>query len=149
MDPMQLATWLLALTGISTGYISAPSVPHSGIAKHYSPGTMERVVQIRHLRVPPAATSIVSTPDCSLIGRSFWISVRGHREWAFQADCSAPRDRERHLREGLVVEVDYRTAVRDGIVYDGKGPATVWLPTLPQSPQSPWYNVFRYLYHRP
>jgi len=52
--------------------------------------------------------------------------INGHRETGYQVDCSQYRDAPRHRREGLVVELDYETAVRDGIAREGRGPAVVW-----------------------
>lgn len=97
-----------------------------GIAKHYSPGLMLRVMHNRGMEWPSGVTALVSRVDCSTIGQVWKMRINGHYELGLQVDCSQYRDAPRHRREGLIVEVDYSTAKRDGITADGKGPAVVW-----------------------
>ncbi len=42
-----------------------------------------------------------------------------------QVDCSHPRDASRHLRQGLVVEVAYNTALAYSFVREDRAPAKV------------------------
>jgi hypothetical protein len=67
--------------------------------------------------------------DCSLIGRVIKARLNGGRVETFQVlDCSAPRDRARHKRIGLVIEVDYQSAVRNRFAHKGRAPAQVYYP---------------------
>jgi hypothetical protein len=101
-----------------------------GIAKHYSPGIVERVY---HTRIAQGLTSpgwkgaLASSWNCSEIGSHEWASVNGRPFTEYLVvDCSRPgEDRARHIKEGLVIEVDYSSALKAGIVNDGRGPAIV------------------------
>lgn len=98
-----------------------------GIAVYYSPGVMERVAANRGLRKPAIADGMASVPDCSQIGKLAFASVNGGLvERYFIVDCSAPRDVARHLQMGLVLEVDYQSAVRNNFQSNGSAPATVY-----------------------
>jgi hypothetical protein len=67
--------------------------------------------------------------DCSQIGNVVKARINGGRLETFQVlDCSAPRDRARHQRIGLVIEVDYDSAVRNGFARRGRAPAQVYYP---------------------
>lgn len=78
----------------------------NGIAKHYSPGVMERVARLRGLPVLPRMASV---PDCGRIGQWVTATVNGHLDRYLVVDCSAPKDRLRHIRTGLVIEVNYKS----------------------------------------
>src|SRR4051794_36693780 len=97
---------LLSIPTTSPMSSQLPITQH-GIAKYYSRGVFERVAQyrIRHGIYP--STSIVgyaSVPDCGRLGQTIWASVNGHRWEPYQImDCSAPRDRARHIAQGLVI----------------------------------------------
>jgi hypothetical protein len=68
-----------------------------------------------------------SRPSCSTIGEVFWASINGSRPMLLQqTDCSAPRDRARHVRQGLVVEVSFEVARKYGFVKQGRAKAVVW-----------------------
>lgn len=94
--------------------------PH---AKFYErPGLMRQVALNRGL-VP--VRRMASTPDCGRIGRWFAARVNGHIGIFKQVDCSAPKDRARHLRQRLVLEVDYYTARDFGFRREGHAPAQI------------------------
>ena len=98
-----------------------------GIAVYYNPGVMERVAANRGLRKPAIADGMASVPDCSQIGKIAFASVNGGLvERYFIVDCSAPRDVARHLQMGLVLEVDYQSAVRHNFHRNGSAPAVVY-----------------------
>ena len=55
--------------------------------------------------------------------------LNGRRMERFQVlDCSHPRDVQRHIRDGLVIEVDYESAKRNGFAGLGYAPAVVYYP---------------------
>lgn len=109
----------------STGHSESVRVQY-GIAKHYTPGLMLRVMHNRGMEWPSGVTGLASRVNCSTIGQIFSARINGHYERLLQVDCSQYRDAPRHRKEGLIVEVDYSTAVRDGIARRGMGPAVVW-----------------------
>jgi hypothetical protein len=103
----------------------------------YDPGAMERVARNRETRGHPGyvpgfqrrydVDGWAASVNCSDIGRVLWASLNGNAPERFQVvDCSAPRDRARHIRSGLVIEVDHRSAVRNGFAPPRKIRATVW-----------------------
>jgi hypothetical protein len=122
-----------------------------GTVKRYDPGVMDTVLANRTnpehwayvpglvvLPRPEVVAGYASRVDCHRIGSTFWLSVRGgpirqHQ----QIDCSDPTQREqaygryesdadRHLREGLIAELDYESADREGFAYEGVATGTVW-----------------------
>ncbi len=100
-----------------------------GIAKHYSAGMFARVARNRGMQMRSDVAGYAAVTDCSMIGKVVAASINGGRVERFQVlDCSAPKDRPRHIREGLVIEVDYATAKRRGFLGEGKAPAKVWYP---------------------
>jgi hypothetical protein len=114
--------WVLLMLQMTTitEYVSRI---HSGTAKHYSPGVMERVARVRGL---PIVEHMASVPDCSMIGSYVAARINGVT-WRYRVtDCSAPRDRARHIRQGLVIEIDYRSARALGMVRSGRASAVVW-----------------------
>jgi hypothetical protein len=80
---------------------------HHGIAAHYSPGLFDRVAAYRGL---PAADCYISS-DWHAIGD--YVLVYGVNTEqtlvCLVADVSQPRDRKRHMRQGLF-EVDFHAA---------------------------------------
>jgi hypothetical protein len=82
--------------------------PRSGYAVRYSPGVMERVAVRRGLPVLPRMASV---PDCGRLGWWVTATVNGYTGRYLVVDCSAPRDRARHIRQGLVLEVNHGSAV--------------------------------------
>ena len=120
-----LALLTAALSAHGHAYARSVSVSY-GIAKHYSPGLMNRVRVYRGLPWPAGVSGLASRVSCAGIGQVFSASINGHYERLLQVDCSQYRDAPRHLREGLIVEVDYDTARRDGMLRTGRGSAVVW-----------------------
>ena len=127
---IQLALFIASTT--ATAPYSGNDSIAQGIAKHYTPNLMQRVLRVRQRQglIPYGVTGydgLASRPDCGTIGRYFWASLRNPRtgEWSrprrmLQVDCSHPRDRQRHIRSGLVVEVDYWTARATGWGWNGR-----------------------------
>lgn len=99
---------------------------NTGIAKYYRPGLMERVARYRGIHRPWYVTGLASRPSCKTIGQVFSARINGHYERLLQVDCAQYRDYWAQIRGGLVVEVDYVTARRDGFVWRGRAPAAVW-----------------------
>lgn len=99
------------------------ATPRQGTAKHYSPGVMERVAAKRGL---PVLRRMASVPDCGRIGWWVYATVHGHTDRYLVVDCSAPKDRPRHLRTGLVIEVNYGSKVAYFPRGEGRTAATVW-----------------------
>ena len=119
-----LATLLLAL-GLSIAV-------EYGHAVYYAEGVMEEVVYVRQhtdkvwatlpKEVPPVI-GFVALNDCNEIGDLVWLWHESPPELAgpyWVVDCRAPQDVAEADRKGIVVEVDYNTATRWGIV--GFGP---------------------------
>lgn len=81
----------------------------AGYATRYSPGLMHRVASNRAM---PVADCMVSD-DLARLGTFVW--VRGHNTGALLScqvtDVSQARDRERHVKAGLV-ELDWASARR-------------------------------------
>jgi len=142
----------MTLIALAIFIATVPSVPstgpqgasyHEGIAKNYDPGLFQQVLKVRQRQglIPYGVTGydgLASSTDCSNIGRYVWVQLRNPRtgEWSrakrlLLVDCSAPRDRARHVRTGLVIEVDYMTAKATGWGWngssgEGKTRARVW-----------------------
>ena len=103
----------------------------SGIASQYAPGVMEGVVAVRQSGATvadlphdlPDVDGFVAVKDCDDIGEVIWLRPAGADEWEsfLVADCANPADGADLWmeRNGILVEVDYNTAVRWGTV--GKG----------------------------
>lgn len=111
---MRIALLVLALLATHNG------APH---AKFYEqPGLMRQVALNRGLT---PVNHMASVPDCSRIGDHVLAVVNGHRALYKVVDCSAPRDRARHIRQGLVIEVDYYSAHEFGFAREGHAPAHI------------------------
>jgi hypothetical protein len=109
----------------------ASNVPaiKKGIAKYYSPGMMERVARNRGMKMRRDVAGYAAVTDCRRIGQIVYASINNGPFERYQIlDCSHPRDVQRHLRECLVIEVDYRSAVRNRFVRQGRAPAIVLFP---------------------
>jgi hypothetical protein len=119
---------LLAVLFTAVGH--APSstsfAPQRGIAKFYSPDVMEAVARSRGLARPGSVDGLASVPNCSRLGTVVVAAINGRTpERYLVVDCSHPRDRARHIRQGLVIEVDYRSAVRNRFCRQGSAPAVI------------------------
>lgn len=127
---MRVLLALLAFLGSAAAHIPAQQqsyAPKTGIAMFYSPGVMAHVASVRGVHLRTDVDGYAAVPDCHMRDKIALASINGHETERFQIlDCSAPADRARHIRQGLVIEVDYASAVRNGIAYRGRGPATVW-----------------------
>jgi hypothetical protein len=91
-------------------------------AVYYSPGVMERVARKRGI---PVTSRMASVPDCSKIGGWVTAKVNGHVATYRIVDCSAPKDRARHIRQGLVLEVNYSSKLAFFPRGAGRVPATI------------------------
>lgn len=134
-----LATLLVAaLTLIPHGtasaytYRTAHDVSKQGIALYYSSGVMERVLRVRarqgyHVRYDVAGYT--ASVNCGDIGRIVYISVSGGPYRRYQVmDCSQPYHRSAHIARGIVAELDWHSAVREGYSRDGRASAVVYYP---------------------
>jgi hypothetical protein len=90
----------------------------SGYAVYYSAGVMERVARFRNI---PVERRLAANTDCWRIGMYVTARVNGYVDTYRIVDCSHPRDRARHLRQGLVIEVNY--AARQAYFPRGAGRA--------------------------
>jgi hypothetical protein len=126
-----LTAALLALAGGSpaTSEASAVQEVRSGQAVYYAPGLFKIVARNRGIKLREDVHGYAAVIDCGHIGRIIKARLNGGKLETFQVlDCSAPRDRARHQRMNLVIEVDYDSAVRNGFVRRGRAPAQVYYP---------------------
>jgi hypothetical protein len=129
-----IAAFLFVVLGAAVVCGASPPQPLSnvrtGTAKFYSPGVFERVLKVRGMSWPRGVSGLASTPYCANIGKRVRASINGGPWRTYLiADCSRHgADQKRHLRTGLVLEVDYRSAVREGFHKAGKAPAKVVYP---------------------
>lgn len=139
-----IAPLLAALLALTSACSPTPAqsvpAPQTGIAKYYAPNAMQRVfsVRLRQGLIPPAYThwkgALGATTNCSRIGHlaavQFWnprAQAWTRPEAVLLVDCSANADRARHVRENLVLEVGWETAVEGGWQRDGRTLAKVWM----------------------
>jgi len=106
-----------------------------GHAAYYADGVMADVIAVRQAgwtagdlpaEVPPGVTCFVATPDCSEIGDviSVWHDSNGwERCWVTDCCCRIAGDCERMEKRHILVEWDYGTAERRGVI--GKGPLDI------------------------
>lgn len=100
--------------------------PQYGTAKYYRAGVMENVAVYRGLLRRGNIDGMASTPNCSNLGKVAFAAINGgHTERYLIVDCSGPRDRARHVRQGLIIEVDYQSAVRNHFHREGSAPAVI------------------------
>ena len=109
----------------------------SGWASQYSPGVMESTVEARQngccaYNLPkglPPVDGFVAVSDCSNIGRLLLLRPEGSKKWErfLAADCAGPGAYEWMLRNNILVEVDYETAVRWNTVGRGIRVEMRWL----------------------
>jgi hypothetical protein len=102
-----------------------------GHAAYYSQGVMEDVIAVRQagwaigelpVEAPPGVTCFVATDDCTEIGDviSVWHhSVGWQRCWVTDCCCTIAGDCERMRKRHILIEVDYRTARRWGVLKYG------------------------------
>jgi hypothetical protein len=124
-------SFLYLLLSLISSLLAPAPAPQHGIAKYYSPGVFRQVALNRGiaLRSATEVDGFASVPYCFWIGHVLTARINGGPIERFQVlDCSAPKDRPRHLREGLVIEVDYSSARRHDLLSNGHGQATVYYP---------------------
>jgi hypothetical protein len=106
--------------------VSASGGTTTGIAKHYAPGVFARVAHNREMVMRTDVAGYAAVPNCGYLGTVIQARVNGGKWERYQVlDCSAPKDRARHIKSGLILEVDYASAKRNGFVSRGRAPATV------------------------
>jgi hypothetical protein len=109
----------------SLGYAQRPL--KVGHAKYYRPGLMQRVARNRGMTLRKDVAGYAAVTDCGAIGKIAVASIKGGPPQRFQIlDCSHPRDRARHLRQGLVIEVNWEVARRYGFTRQGRASAVLW-----------------------
>lgn len=117
---------LVALAVLGALGATAPA----GVAYHYE--RVGALARVAHLRGMPVAweriDGLASLPECRYVqpARPYFVRARfwrgntwGPWETYQVVDCSHPRDVARHRRAGLVIEIDYRAAVRNGFAWNG------------------------------
>lgn len=125
---------LCVLLALATGSASPPARaatvrPQQVRVVHYSPNVMRHVVKVRIRQGYPMRADVdgyVSRPSCKTIGQIVYLSVNGGAVRRYQqADCSAPKDRARHMAQNIV-EIDFTSARVTGLVADGHGRGLLW-----------------------
>jgi len=117
---------LVALAILSALGSSAPV----GVAFHYErAGALARVAAIRGEAIAwDRIDGLASHPDCGYIdpARPYFVRARfwrgsGWGPWeVYQlVDCSDPRHLPMQRRRGLILEIDYRAAQRNGFAWNG------------------------------
>ncbi len=124
---MRTIVLILLLLAAFVPEAHASSTERHGIAVYYSPGVMERVAAYRGLTKPLIADGLAAVTDCAQIGKIAFASINGGLiERYLIVDCAQTRDRDRQIRAGLVIEVDYQSAVRNKFNRDGRAQAVVY-----------------------
>jgi hypothetical protein len=127
----------LLLSALIFALVSAASVQgapvsaaaRTGIAKFYSPGVFREVAAHRKMAMRHDVDGYASVPSCGWIGQLVRARLNGGPVETYHVlDCSSPGDLPAHLRAGLVIEVDYRSAVRNGFAREGHAQAVVYYP---------------------
>ncbi len=96
---------------------------------HYAPGVFAQVAANRGMRLRTDVDGYAAVLSCSHIGEIVKAQINGGPIERYQVlDCSAPQHRAAHIRQGLVIEVDYQSAVRNGFARLGRAPAVVYYP---------------------
>jgi hypothetical protein len=96
----------------------------TGVASQYAPGVMDRVVETRQRwdQIPADVSDydvFVAVESCDLVGEERLIRREGTKEWetALITDCSGHTETSQWMwRNNIIVEVDYRTALRWDVV---------------------------------
>ena len=125
---------LVCLPGHGSGVLMPLGVRKEGIAKHYDPQRMEATARYRGLTLPEGYAGFASVQECdhggrkdAFMGRTVWASIASGPYLRYMvADCSHPRDRQRHRDSGLVIEIGYEQAKAQGWANDRQRPAKVW-----------------------
>jgi len=89
----------------------------------------DRVARNRGISLRSDVDGYAAVPNCSRVGQIIKARLNGKSLERFQViDCSSPSDRARQVRMGLVIEVDYQSAVRNNFSRYGRAPAEVYYP---------------------
>ena len=126
-----LASALFASLSVDSkaSYASRPATVLRGSSYFYSKGMFQIVARNRGMKLRSDVDGYASVPNCRYIGQVLQARINGHDLERYQVlDCPAPWDRARHIREGLVIEVDYQSAVRNEFSRRGHAPAEVYYP---------------------
>ncbi len=113
-----------------------------GWAAHYSPRVMDRVLYNRTHpetgvpQLPPfdpdRYVGYVARPFCEEVGQEVWLDFgEGWVGPFLVADCAQAKDRDHILARGIVVELDYESAVRYGVAPRGGRRVTVGRQVAP------------------
>jgi hypothetical protein len=117
---------IIIFSGFGSVNPAAAGESRSGIAMYYMPGIMARVASNRHMKMRTDVDGWAAVLNCSDIGKVVVATINGHKAERYQVlDCSQPRDRARHIQLGLIIEVDYASAVRLGFAGVGRAKATI------------------------
>jgi len=117
------------ISAVTTSYASEPDSTSKGYAYFYSPGMFQTVARNRGIKLRTDVDGYAAVPNCGYIGQVLKARINGHEVERYQVvDCSAPSDRARHIRQGLVIEIDYQSAVRNDFSRRGRAPAEVYYP---------------------
>lgn len=108
----------------------------AGRASQYAPGVMDRVIVVRQSGVTahtlpatlPAVDGYVAARECADIGTVVWLRPAGAENWEsfLVTDCASKTDHQSKTDprsgyqwmhdNGILVEIDHKTAVRWGTV---------------------------------
>jgi hypothetical protein len=122
------------LAVLLSAFLSGPQIPtaavsQKGIAKYYSLGVFKVVAARRNIAMRQDVHGYAAVPNCGRIGQVVRARLNGGPiELYHILDCSSPEDLPSHLREGLVIEVDYQSARRNGFAREGHTQAVVFYP---------------------
>ena len=121
---------ILSLIGPMIGFTphtgAQSSAQQTGIAKFYSPGVMAQVARNRHMKLRTDVDGYAAVLNCTDVGKIVVATINGRKQERYQVlDCSQPYHRADHIRQRLIIEVDYASAVRNGFARLGKAPATI------------------------
>jgi hypothetical protein len=111
--------------------VKEPYTEH-GIVMHYYPGLFETVARNRGMYMRKDVDGYASRQNCGELGRVVEARVRNpyNGVWGpwrrYQIlDCSARQDVGYHRQIGLILEIDYNSAVATGIAWRGRSEVDV------------------------
>jgi hypothetical protein len=127
-----------ALTTIAR-YASLYTVPwneREGISMHYYKGMFAKVARNRGIKLSTRVDGYASTRNCSRVKKHDpWIvyaRIQGGPTRTYQiVDCSHPAHLQKHTKWGLIIEVDWASAVRESnhgrtkLLRTGRAPARI------------------------
>lgn len=103
-----------------------------GIAMHYYPGLFATVARNRGMALRKDVDGYASRQNCGELGRVVQARIRNPWTGAWGpwrryqiVDCSARKHLAYQRRIGLILEVDYSSAVKAGFVYFGRSAVEV------------------------